>query len=38
MNARTLSCLLNETPLRKLRAGIEIHSKTVFQAGLHDDR
>ncbi|MEH6647222.1 putative inorganic carbon transporter subunit DabA [Sulfitobacter sp.] len=38
MNARTLSCLLNETPLRKLLVlrGIEIPSKTVFQAGLHD--
>ena len=38
MNARTLSCLLNEVPLRKLLAlrGIEIPQKTVFQAGLHD--
>jgi len=38
MNARTLSGLLNETPLRKLlaRRGIEIPSKTVFRTGLHD--
>jgi uncharacterized protein YbcC (UPF0753/DUF2309 family) len=38
MNARTLSGLLNETPLRKLlaRRGIEIPSKTVFRAGIHD--
>jgi uncharacterized protein YbcC (UPF0753/DUF2309 family) len=38
MNARILSGLLNETPLRKLlaRRGIEIPSKTVFRAGLHD--
>jgi uncharacterized protein YbcC (UPF0753/DUF2309 family) len=38
MNARTLSGLLNETPLRKMlaRRGIEIPSKTVFRTGLHD--
>lgn len=38
MNARALSCLLNETSIRKLLAqrGIEIPPKTVFQAGLHD--
>lgn len=38
MNARALSCLLNETPIRKLlaRRGIEIPPETVFQAGLHD--
>ncbi len=38
MNARAVSCLLNETPLRKLlaRRGIEIPPKTEFRAGLHD--
>jgi uncharacterized protein YbcC (UPF0753/DUF2309 family) len=38
MNARTLSCLLNETPIRKLlaRRGIEIPPETVFRAALHD--
>jgi len=38
MNARALSCLLNEAPLRKSLAqrGIEIPPKTVFWAGLHD--
>jgi uncharacterized protein YbcC (UPF0753/DUF2309 family) len=38
MNARALSCLLNETPIRESLAkrGIEITPKTVFRAGLHD--
>lgn len=38
MNARALSRLLNQTPLRKLlaRRGIEIPPQTVFRAGLHD--
>jgi uncharacterized protein YbcC (UPF0753/DUF2309 family) len=38
MNARALSCLLNETSLRTslARRGIEIPPETVFQAALHD--
>ncbi len=38
MNARVLSCLLNQTPVRKHLAerGITIPVTTLFRAGLHD--